>query len=492
MDPRLRTTLVALVACIGAVYLGVEVAHGNYFSPALAVIGITAMVLVQLTRIPADAIFIGFLLVGYLAGNRGFAQLMPAPGIPLLPAEAGLLVAVSWRLVLCAFERSTPFQRDFLNRAVLVLLALGGARLLFDLPRHGFLAARDFAMVYYAVFFFLVQHMARDEKARRYLLGCLLVGFLALGPLFALSGLFEDFFLSTLTIAGVPLIYFKGDLFATNLAAGSFVLFHWAPPRHRLWAWPAAVGMFLFVLSFDSRASLVGGLAASVFLVLARRWKFPLAQAFAGAGALGVVLFLAVTFNHTWANQRLHGLTDRLNSLVDLTGSGSYQSNESFNKGDNNRFRYVWWQNVIMETWDANPVLGLGFGADLSRGFVREYYPDAIEEFNARSPHNIFLTFFGRMGFLGLGAWLVFCCALLQKTWRALRSEDSTSWGLWCAAWVILVSATFGVVLEGPMGAVVFWSLIGLANARAVAVSAPATSRPPVAAVSPPAELSHA
>jgi hypothetical protein len=29
---------------------------------------------------------------------------------------------------------------------------------------------------------------------------------------------------------------------------------------------------------------------------------------------------------------------------------------------------------------------------------------------------------------------------------------------------VILTSACFGVVLEGPMGAVVFWSVLGLAN----------------------------
>jgi len=39
------------------------------------------------------------------------------------------------------------------------------------------------------------------------------------------------------------------------------------------------------------------------------------------------------------------------------------------------------------------------------------------------------------------------------------------SLGTWCAAWVILVSACFGAVLEGPMGAVIFWSALGLAAA---------------------------
>jgi hypothetical protein len=37
--------------------------------------------------------------------------------------------------------------------------------------------------------------------------------------------------------------------------------------------------------------------------------------------------------------------------------------------------------------------------------------------------------------------------------------------GLWACVWTILVSACFGVVLEGPMGAVVFWSLLGILNA---------------------------
>ena len=42
-------------------------------------------------------------------------------------------------------------------------------------------------------------------------------------------------------------------------------------------------------------------------------------------------------------------------------------------------------------------------------------------------------------------------------------NTDSTL-PLWLAAWAILASACFGVVLEGPMSATVFWTLLGLAN----------------------------
>jgi hypothetical protein len=53
------------------------------------------------------------------------------------------------------------------------------------------------------------------------------------------------------------------------------------------------------------------------------------------------------------------------------------------------------------------------------------------------------------------------------RTWRALRDPTLTftSGASWCAAWVLLICAAFGVVLEGPMGAVVFWTILGLANA---------------------------
>jgi hypothetical protein len=38
--------------------------------------------------------------------------------------------------------------------------------------------------------------------------------------------------------------------------------------------------------------------------------------------------------------------------------------------------------------------------------------------------------------------------------------------GWFSVAWVIFISALFGVVLEGPMGAVVFWISLGMGNAK--------------------------
>ncbi|HXS31522.1 MAG TPA: hypothetical protein VN755_11865, partial [Steroidobacteraceae bacterium] len=142
-----------------AVLLGWRVAEGAYALPALASVVLVGAAAMRFTRLPLDVIVLGVLLIGYIDGNRGFAQLMPYPGIPLLPAEIGLAIAVGWRGLRCAFERRLPFRRDPLNWAILAWLVVGTTRVLFDVPRFGLLAIRDYAVVYYAAFFFLAQDM---------------------------------------------------------------------------------------------------------------------------------------------------------------------------------------------------------------------------------------------------------------------------------------------------------------------------------------------
>ena len=144
----------------------------------------------------------------------------------------------------------------------------------------------------------------------------------------------------------------------------------------------------------------------------------------------------------------------------------------SSDKGDNNRFRIIWWKNVARETLQTAPVMGLGFGADLARGFLAEYYPTSDVDFTARSPHNIFMTTLGRMGLLGALVLLGVYSAQARNTvrvGRAVRSDPTHPWPmtLEAACWVVMTSACFGVVLEGPMGAIPLWILLGRAHFNA-------------------------
>jgi hypothetical protein len=55
---------------------------------------------------------------------------------------------------------------------------------------------------------------------------------------------------------------------------------------------------------------------------------------------------------------------------------------------------------------------------------------------------------------------------MAMLVWRLLKSGDPDGMGFASIAAVIWLSSCFGVVLEGPMGAVVFWTALGLANSR--------------------------
>ena len=490
MNPAWRQRLIAIGSALLAVWLGWLLAEGDYLLPVLAGVIALAAVLSRTIRLPADVILLGLLLVGYIVGGRGFAQLMPVAGLPLFPAEWGLAAGLGWLVVQSALGRRLPWRRDLLNWALLLWLTLGTARVAFDVPRFGLLALRDYAMIYYATFFFIAQRHAVVSRARHYLVGCLGLAAAALLPIVYLFSDYPLFFLTTLTVRGVPLIYLKGDLAVTFLAAGSVIIFHAVRGTHRVWGWPLAVAMFLVVLAGDNRAALVGGGAAMLALAFTRRWAFPAVQAGSAAIVLTVAAALAFSGHSPRAEARLHGLYERVASLVDVSGLRVYEGDETLAKGDNNRFRMVWWRTVARETWNQGPWFGLGFGYDLAKNFVQTYDPAMGEEFSARSPHSIVMSAFGRMGIAGLAAFLAVAGAMVMKSWRALRdrSTDLLACGLWGAAWVILISACFGVVLEGPMGAVVFWTVLGLANGM-TAITVPADR--PTAAPSGPDQAAH-
>ena len=161
-------------------------------------------------------------------------------------------------------------------------------------------------------------------------------------------------------------------------------------------------------------------------------------------------------------------------SIADYSGTGNYQNERTSDKGDNNRFRLVWWKNVAEETLTTAPVLGQGFGADLTYGFLREYYATSNEDFTARSPHNIFITTLGRMGLAGFAILLGIYFVQARSTARVARAARhdparAEAMTLQAAVWVVMISACLGVVLEGPMGAIPFWIMLGLAHHAATA-----------------------
>ncbi|MEO5957901.1 MAG: O-antigen ligase family protein [Opitutaceae bacterium] len=469
LTPIWRTRIFAAVAAVVAVWLAASVAQGDFMFPLLCAAGIGALLLTQVQPLPLGTLLLGGVLVGYIAGSRGFAQLSLAGNLPLLPAEFVLLASGAMLLVQGAWRRELPFARDTLNVALLLWMAVGVGRLVFDLRTFGFVAVRDFATVYYAAFFFLAQEAGRTAEGRRFLSRCLLGACLFVLVAYPFYLRFPEFFVSYLTLRGVPAILYKGDLVGTMLTFGAVLFFVRFENDGRRGNLVASLVLIAGALATNNRASMVGLGVATLWLAIARRWRFAVVQTI--CATTGVVLILAAAYaaNIPWEKTPVYGLYERVVSIADPLGRRAYESANSVSKGDNNLFRAVWWRAVFDETVAGNPYVGLGFGYDLSDQFVREYYPDPTNEFTTRSPHNILLTVFGRMGIAGLLPFLAIVGAVARHTYRAVRAISGDAAGLWCGAWVIFVSACFGVVLEGPMGAVVFWSALGLANAATLA-----------------------
>src|SRR5690606_2186427 len=142
-----------------------------------------------------------------------------------------------------------PARRDALNLVIGIWILIGTARLLFDIRDYRFMALRDYAMVYYAVFFFLGQHLVEEARTRAFLL-CALRAAAAVQPFAAI--LFEahpEWFLDALVFNGVPLIYFKGDLALVCIGISALLIALATKPGHARWLWPVATGWLLFTVS---------------------------------------------------------------------------------------------------------------------------------------------------------------------------------------------------------------------------------------------------
>jgi O-antigen ligase len=477
MTPLLRTWLIGSVAAIVAIWVGVSLAQEKHFIASVAAL-FSVWAVLAWTRGPlAESWLLGFLAFGYVIGNRGFAQIAPIAGLPLFLSELGLAVTVALVILRGALNREVPIRLDWLTGLLLFWFVLGVGRMLWDIRVYGILALRDFATVYYVLYFFAALALARHDASRRLLHGTLLVTFALLPFTSLLSDLFSEFFLSNLLVAGVPLIYYKEDLLATFLFAGFIFL---VPKGSGLqlalwWRWILAAASLYIGFAQLSRAAILGLVVALTALAWARIWQPVRVVVVAGfAGAL-LIFVHSLVGDKDFTQTKVYALYEHVASIADLQGSAHYRNIESSDSGDNNRFRLIWWRNVTEETLTSSPVFGLGFGADLARGFVQEYYPTEGGEFNTRSPHNVFVTLLGRMGLIGVIVFLAFYITQFRVTLRTARAaradpaqQDAIT--LQAACWVVMVSACFGVVLEGPMGAIPFWIMLGLAHHEATRV----------------------
>jgi len=469
MSPKLRLWVLCAVGVVLALTVAWNVANESYGFASLCLLFALWLLAEWIHGPLPDAWVLAALLLGYILGNRGFAQWILTSWFPLLPAEAGLLLCAPALIVRMARREVPGVRRDPLNLAILAWMIVGTARMPIDFQRYGFTALRDYATIYYASFFFIAQAIARHRASVKLLRNTLLATGLILPLSYLVYSQMPEFFISRLQFRGIPLLFYKDDLVAAYLFAG-FFLFQtvtaWTPLLRAL----AATVNYAVVFTIDSsRAALVALAVTCGWWALARRWAPWKLQAAIIPSAISLLALIAIFRAADISQSRLYSIYEHVASITDVSGTRQYESSEQEFVGDNNRFRLIWWRTVIDETWGGGRLFGLGFGYDLAAQFIKNYNLDMGDEFTARSPHSIYFTVLGRMGLVGLAAWLAVVAAIVARTWKAIRivrHDDGALpvLGWWSVSWVMLMSASFGVVLEGPMGALVFWIALGVAN----------------------------
>jgi O-antigen ligase len=477
MNSAVRRWVIIACACALAVAAGWEIGQESLALPAAIAVFCLLLALNLWLDILPDALVGGAVVVGYLIGNRGFAQLSPSH-LPLLPGETALglgLVCCIWR---GARTKVLPIRRDWVNWLLVLLILTGAIRIPLDIRRYGIMAIRDFATIYYALFFFIAQDWARHPKSRQWIEACFTVGFAFVLPSYAAFERWPDFIVEHFTLNGAPVIYVKGDIACGFMVAALFWFLDAFIRHRRLYQALLALINFAGVLLSNSRAAIVALFFCIAYLLLVRvtfkagrllRWLV----AFSAIG-LAFLLAEALLPRDPGKTSQLYRFYENARTVTDMSGTYVPETVTLSDKADNNSFRMIWWREVINETWAGGPWFGLGFGHDLAERFVMIYYPDETEEFGVRSPHSILVSIFARMGVFGFVITLALLAGMAARTWRdtCVRPAHEPN-PAWLGAWAIFITACFGVVLEGPMGAIVFWILLGLANSYTHQIESP-------------------
>ena len=153
LAPEWRTRLFATAGALLAVALGVQIAHESIVLPAVCAAALATLIVISIQPYSVTTLLLAGAFVGYIVGNRRIRPNLGCRWFSILPAELVLLAGGTILVVQCAWRRELPVFRDAVNVTLLIWMAIGTSRLFFGVREHGFTAIRDYALVYYGLFF---------------------------------------------------------------------------------------------------------------------------------------------------------------------------------------------------------------------------------------------------------------------------------------------------------------------------------------------------
>lgn len=408
-------------------------------------------------------------LAGYALFDKAFAYVGLAPlYIGELVLFLGLVALMLSPSAISSLFRS---RSDSITIIFIVLLCLWGACRTFPyIPDYGIAALRDGVSWAYSAFALIAYGLLCTRPHR-------LVRMLKQYAVFARYMPYLVLPLLVLWVLGIrgpkvgDNVYFvtlkAGDL--SVHMAGACLAYLLGITEAQVVLWPLATLACMFVLMVQNRGGALAFLCGTCIAAIGRvrvLWK---ALALVVAG--GLIAVLADTVipkiqlferRELSAEQAVTNLKSIFVSAPDAPGGVE----------GTKRWRLLWWSRIIEYTVHGEYFwTGKGFGPNIAvdDGFASE------RESRLRSPHNSHLTFLARGGVPGAVIWIG-----LQLSWawtlaRAHHRARARKMPRWSQLFLFLlgywvafnVNACFDVFLEGPMGGVWYWTIVGFGLAAA-------------------------
>jgi O-antigen ligase len=261
----------------------------------------------------------------------------------------------------------------------------------------------------------------------------------------------------------------SGDMGAHLAGAGAFLLLRldriYGKPfsTKTIWLMWASWGIAWLLYGSTGRAGMLASLLGLALVVVLR----PKLTGWVRPAILVTILLIALLLADLYELSQVNSAGRRVLSFQQITtnftsivGGPSRTDQEG-----TIQWRLAWWRVIMKYSFDLDGgyfLKGKGFGVNLANADGFQSPPGAPPN---RHPHNITMNILARAGVPGFILWLLFLLhfglRLLKATTRGGFAGKTAIWLL--AYWLALVfNAQFDVFLEGPMGGIWFWALVGM------------------------------
>jgi hypothetical protein len=458
--------------------MGLTVGFFNLQVAVIVAVGISIPILLLLS---ADYRYFWFGLITILFGYQFFGKGFAYIGVfPIFVSEAVIALGILTLIMLLFLPnlRVNNLLRLWVVYPLLLFLSFSILRTIPYLSVYKIDSIRD-AMIYgYAVYAILIGLIIPKNTVENFIqiYQKLILIFLLLSP-FILAISNSSAFPLYFPGSPVPFIYNKpGDMGVHLAGIAAFMLLRLDRKYLSMSTMKNWMYWFLWIVAVAPVVALNRGAFVSIFtaitVVLFMR---PLSTSFYKPLVLGIFVICMVLIINGFYSFKIsvpgHHREVSVEQIVTNVSSLVGRADNNLGGVNNTtKWRLLWWGDIIDYTFNGSYFwAGKGYGINLAT--ADGYQVD--EDESLRSPHNGFMTILGRSGVTGLLLWFAFLISYFS--WLAyislkarLEEPMKARLAVWFIAYgvAMLINTNFDVYLEGPMGGIWFWSMIGMSFAH--------------------------